>query len=106
MLFEDALLDPFTATQKMKHGEVLPQVRGRIPNDMTPKDRMRRKLATKKGQEIYSKRKSTVEPVFGQIKQARGFRQFILRGINRVRGEWALVCATHNILKMYRLCYG
>ncbi len=69
MLFEDALLDPFMATQKIKHGEVFPQARGRIPQDMTPKDRMRRKLCTKKGQEIYSKRKSTVEPVFGQIKQ-------------------------------------
>jgi hypothetical protein len=70
MLLEDALLDPFIAIQKTKHGEVLPRVRGRIPKDMTPGDRMRRKLATKKGQKIYSGRKSTVEPVFGQIKQA------------------------------------
>ena len=81
MLFEDALLNPFMATQKMKHGEVLPQVRGRIPKDMTPRDRMRRKLSTKKGQETYSKRKSTVEPVFGQMKQARGLRQFLLQRI-------------------------
>jgi Transposase DDE domain len=46
-----------------------------------------------------------VEPVFGQIKQARGFRQFLLRGIDKVRGEWSLLCLTHNILKLHRLCY-
>jgi transposase len=102
MLFEDALLNPFMATQKMKHGEVLPQVRGRIPQDMTPKDRMRRKLSTKKGQKIYSKRKSTVEPVFGQIKQARGLRQFLLRGYENVSSEWQMWCLSHNLLKMYR----
>ena len=45
-----------------------------------------------------------MEPVFGQIKQARGFRQFLLRGLAKVRGEWALVCLTHNILKLHRLC--
>lgn len=102
MLFEDALLNPFMATQKMKHGEVLPQVRGRIPSDMTPKDRMRRKLSTKKGQEIYSKRKSTVEPVFGQMKQVRGLRQFLLRGYDNVSAEWQIWCLTHNLLKMHR----
>jgi len=102
MLFEDALLNPFMATQKMKHGEVPPQVRGRIPQDMTPKDRMRRKLSTKKGHEIYSKRKSTVEPVFGQIKHARGLRQFSLRGFENTSAEWQIWCLTHNLLKMYR----
>ena len=102
MLFEDALLDPFMATKKMKHGEVLPRVRGRIPNDMTVKDRMRRKLSTIKGQLIYSRRKSTVEPVFGQIKQVRGLRQFLLRGYENVCAEWQIWCLTHNLLKMYR----
>ena len=48
----------------------------------------------------YRLRKQTVEPVFGQIKQARGFRQFVLRGINKVRGEWALICTAHNLLKL------
>jgi len=46
------------------------------------------------------------EPVIGQIKQARGFRQFLLRGLEKVRGEWALVCMTHNLLKFHKLCYG
>jgi hypothetical protein len=68
-------------------------------------DRMRRKLQTKVGAAIPSKRKTVVEPEFGQIKQARGFRQFLLRGLQKVQGEWALVCLTHNILKLHRLCY-
>jgi transposase len=102
MLFEDALLDPFMAPKKMKHGEVLPPVRGRPPDDMTPKERMIRKLSTKRGQEIYSKRKSTVEPVFGQIKQARGLRQFSLRGYQNASAEWQMWCLSHNLLKLYR----
>jgi len=44
--------------------------------------------------------------VFGQIKQARGFRQFLLRGLEKVQGEWAMICLAHNILKLHRLCYG
>ena len=66
---------------------------------------MRRKLKTKAGKAVYATRKAIVEPVFGQIKQARGFRQFLLRGIDKVRGEWSLVCLTRNLLKIYRLCY-
>jgi transposase len=104
MLFEDALLDPFMAPQRMKRGQALApvRVRGRPPKDMKPKDRMIRKLSTKRGQEIYSKRKSTVEPVFGQIKQARGLRQFSLRGYENVSAEWQIWCLTHNLLKAYR----
>jgi transposase len=104
MLFEDALLDPFMAPVRMKRREALPtvQVRGRPPMDMTPRERMIRKLSTKRGQEIYSRRKSTVEPVFGQIKQARGLRQFSLRGYENVSAEWQIWCLTHNLLKMYR----
>ena len=48
----------------------------------------------------YRLRKQIVEPVFGQIKQARGFRQFLLRGLNKVRGEWAMICTVHNLLKL------
>jgi Transposase DDE domain len=59
---------------------------------------MKRKLQTKAGRAVYAARKTIVEPVFGQIKQARGFRQFLLRGLAKVQGEWALVCLTHNIL--------
>jgi len=61
-----------------------------------------RRLSTKAGHAIYARRKTIVEPVFGQIKQAQGFRSFLLRGVEKVRGEWALVCAAHNVLKLYR----
>jgi hypothetical protein len=65
---------------------------------------MSRKLHTKVGAAVYAARKGIVEPVFGQIKQARRFRQFLLRGFDKVQAEWSLVCTTHNILKLYRLC--
>ena len=80
--------------------------RGPLPQGATRVDRMRRKLQTKVGAAIYSRRKTVVEPVFGQIKQARGFRQFLLRGLEKVQGEWAVICLTHYILKVHRLCYG
>ena len=57
---------------------------------------------TKAGAAVYAMRKAIVEPVVGQIKQARGFRQFLLRGIDKVQGDRSLVCTTHNILKLYR----
>jgi hypothetical protein len=80
--------------------------RGPLPKGATRVDHMRRKLQTKKGAAIYATRKTIVEPVFGQIKEARGFRQFLLRGLKKVQGEWAIICLTHNILKLHRLCYG
>ena len=83
-----------------------PCPRGPLPKGATRVDRMRRKLQTKKGAAIYALRKTVVEPVFGQIKEARGFRRFLLRGLKKVQGEWALICLTHNILKLYGLCYG
>ena len=51
----------------------------------------------------YRLRKQVVEPVFGQIKQGRGFRQFLLRGVKKVRAEWAMICTTHNLLKLFTL---
>jgi len=97
-------VDLYIATEKNKHNECAPPApRGRIPNSATLVERMKRKLTTQKGRAVYSRRKTIVEPVFGQIKQARGFRQFLLRGVAKVRGEWALVCATHNLLKLHRL---
>lgn len=68
----------------------------------SPKDAMRAKLQTTRGRAIYAKRKTTPEPVFGQILEARGIRRFLLRGIDRVRGEWDLITLTHNILKIWR----
>jgi hypothetical protein len=71
---------------------------------MTLADRMRRKLRTKRGSEIYAKRKTIVEPVVGMIKAAMGFRQFSLRGRHKVKAEWNLVCMCHNLLKNFRAC--
>jgi len=106
-ILEDKPIDVYIATGRQKHGEK-PALnkRGPLPQGATRVDKMTRKLQRKAGAAIYAARKAIVEPVFGQIKQARGFRQFLMRGIKKVCGEWALVCATHNILKMYRLCYG
>ena len=99
-------IEGYVATERQKHGEHRePCPKGPLPKEATRVDRMRRKLKTKAGKAVYAARKAIVEPVFGQIKQARGFRQFLLRGIEKVRGEWSLVCLTHNILKCYRLCY-
>ncbi len=95
-------IEGFIATGKQKHGEYRqPCKRGPLPKGATRVERMRRKLQTKVGRAVYAARKCVVEPVFGQIKQARGFRQFLLRGIRKVKGEWALVCLTHNILRLY-----
>jgi transposase len=97
-----AQLDPYLATQRLKHNEQIPEApRGRIPDGLSLKQRMARKLRTKKGRETYSKRKWIVEPVFGQIKESRGFRQFLLRGLENMQGEWTLVCLTHNLLKAF-----
>src|SRR6266446_5453801 len=100
-------MEGFVATGKQKHGERSePCKRGPLPKDASRVERMERKLKTKVGAAVYARRKCMVEPVFGQIKQARGFRQFLLRGLEKVRGEWALVCMTHNLLKFHKICYG
>ncbi len=76
--------------------------RGRIPKDLSPVDRMRRRLRTKGGRSIYAQRKITVEPAIGQIK-GRGFRRFSLRGLVGAKGEFQLVCAVHNLVKLWRM---
>jgi hypothetical protein len=99
-------IDAYVATGRQKHSEEPADCpRGPLPQGATRVDRMRRKLKTKVGAAIYARRKAIVEPVFGQIKEARGFRKFSLRGLLKVEGEWAFVCLTHNILKMHRMCY-
>jgi transposase len=72
----------------------------RSTNRWPHRNEMRRRLMTAEGKELYKQRKQTVEPVFGQIKGARGFRQFLRRGQAAVRGEWALLCTVHNLLKL------
>jgi transposase len=96
-------IDAYVATGRWKHTHRVPAApRGRIPKDATVKERMTRKLRTIKGRATYSKRKGIVEPVFGQIKQVRGFRQFLLRGFDQVSAEWELICLGHNLMKLFR----
>ena len=99
-------VEAYVAAGKQKHHQSIPPCpRGPIPKAATVAERMRRKLRTISGRKIYARRKAIVEPVFGQIKHRQSFRQFLLRGVDKVRGEWDLVCLTHNILKLHRACY-
>jgi len=96
-------IEGYVATRRTKHTEEPDSApRGPIPKDATVRERMARKLRTKKGHAAYAKRKQTVEPVFGQIKEARGFRRFLLRSLAAVRAEWRLICLGHNLLKLFR----
>jgi hypothetical protein len=100
---EEERIDGYIATGRLKHGDSPPtSTRGRIPKDAPTKARMARKLGTIKGRSTYAKRKQIVEPVFGQIKGARGIRQFLLRGLAEVSAEWDLICLGHNLLKLFR----
>lgn len=76
--------------------------RGRIPTSLSARQRMDRKLLTKRGQALYRQRGQTVEPVFGQIKDPRAIRRFMRRGLTACQSEWQLIAATHNLLKLWR----
>jgi hypothetical protein len=97
-----AKIEPLIAPGKVKHGAAPPPPRGRIPQRLSVRERMRRTLATKRGRALYARRKVLTEPVFGLIKRARGFRQFLLRGLAKVQGEWALICTGQNLLTLFR----
>ncbi len=101
-------VDVYMPPDKMHHTHKMPAApRGRIPKGLSVVDKMRRKLRTKHGRERYGLRKELPEPVFGQIKQVRGFRQFSLRGKEKVRSEWRFICTGHNLLKLFGACnYG
>lgn len=93
----------YVAPGKIRHRqwreqEVVPEP---LPEDLSTKERMRYLLRTERGRAEYDKRKITAEPVLGQIKGARGFRQFLLRGLGQVQAEWRLLCTVHNLLKLF-----
>jgi hypothetical protein len=69
-------------------------------------ERTRWSLDTPEGRDVYAKRKSTVEPVFGQLEEARGFRRFLMRGLEKVALEWSLLRTTHNPLKFFNAVGG
>jgi hypothetical protein len=98
-------IDLHVATGKQNHGEAS----NASDEDATAStaeasllEQMKQKLKTEAGRELYRMRKAIVEPVFGQIKEWRGFRRFLLRGLKKVRAEWKLICLTHNLLKLFR----
>ena len=96
----------FVAVQKdykqRKTTQAPPPADEPIPEGLSPTALMERKLLTERGRELYKLRGQTVEPVFGQIKDVRGFDRFMQRGIDACRSEWSLICATHNLLKLWR----
>lgn len=99
-------IDLYIAIGKQKHGQPEPTV---VTESVEPpaetesaKEKMKQKLQSEQGKALYKMRKAIVEPVFGQIKAARGIRAFLLRGIQKASAEWKLICATHNLLKLFR----
>ena len=96
--------EALVAPHKIRHSEWRESEppRGRIPKGLSRKELMARKLRTKRGRAEYGKRKTTVEPIFGQLKGPLDFRQFLLRGHHKVSGEWLLVCTASNIMKLFR----
>jgi Transposase DDE domain len=96
--------DPYMATGRQQHHQGQPAAAAapRLPEEATAKERMPAKIRTPEGQQLYAQRKTIVEPVFGQIKGARGFRRFSFRGLLKIGAEWSLLCLTHNLLKIWR----
>ena len=97
--------DPHIATERQRHHATTTPAEPEsepAPEPATAKEKMQAKLKSAAGRAIYARRKAIAEPVFGQIKEARGFRRFLLRGLDQIRGEWRLVCLTHNLLKIWR----
>jgi hypothetical protein len=94
--------DAYIATGRQRHDQEPPpteEVPSAQPDTREP---MRQKLRTEAGRKAYARRKAVVEPVFGQVKEARGFRRFLLRGLEKVRGEWSLISSGHNLLKLFK----
>ena len=96
---EERKIDAYVATGRQKHGTSSPTSNEQA-NRSPRATAMREKLHAGGWESPYRLRKQTVEPVFGQIKEARGFRRFLRRGLANVRGEWALLCTAHNLLKL------
>ena len=88
--------------KQRKAAREAPPPHGRIPKDLSARDRMERKPLTQRGRRLYKIRGKTVEPVFGQVKDARGCDRFMRRGKGACDSEWKLIAATHNLLKLYR----
>ena len=100
-------MEVLAATERHKHGRRIADLEikaepAELPEDAPFIEQMRRRLQTQEGRQAYDKRKSTIEPVFGIIKEAMGFRRFSLRGVRKVNLEWKLVSLSYNLK---RLCH-
>ena len=105
-LCEEKSITPYISFGKEQHNQPLEERFKKadpLPDNPTPVERMKHRLLSKEGKEIYAQRKSTVEPTFGIIKHVMGFRQFMLRGFEKVKGEWNLVCIAYNLKRMYAI---
>jgi len=110
--YEQRNIEAFIATGRLSHNSSLQNLidQQNLPNisdinteNLSPKEAMKLKLATKEGRAIYGSRKSTVEPVFGIIKQAMNIRQFLLKGVSNVQGEWCLICSAYNLKRLHSM---
>jgi transposase len=95
-------VDLYVPPDRQKHGAAPETSAATTAADASVVDQMRQKLKTAAGQAVYKWRKAIVEPVFGQTKEARGFRRFSFRGLTKVAAEWDLITLTHNLLKLWR----
>lgn len=95
-------VDLYVPPDRQKHGDMAVAASDPTREDVSVIEKMREKLRTVEGQAIYKQRKAVVEPVFGQIKEARGIRRFSFRGMQKVLAEWDIICLTHNVLKLFR----
>lgn len=99
---ESREIDVYMPPMRLKHREYRDAVAQPVNEDSSIKDRMKSKVLTEEGRKKYGLRKETAEPVFGQIKECRGFRRFSMRGADKCECEWSFVCASHNLLKLFR----
>jgi transposase len=95
-------VDLYVPSERLPRTAPSPAAPAAAPTEGSVREQMRHRLTTPEGQAVYKMRKAIVEPVFGQIKEGRGFRRFSFRGLAQVAAEWAIICLTHNLLKLFR----
>ncbi len=99
---EEAGVETYVSVKRVRRSESSPPMRtGEPPDDLSPGDRMRWRLDTKRGREVYARRKAVVEPVFGQIRVRQTFNRPSFRTLQAAHSEWKLVAACHNLWKLF-----
>jgi transposase len=103
---ENEKIIPYISFGKEQHNQPLEErfkKEGLLPDNPTVVEKMKHRLQSKEGKAIYAQRKSTIEPIFGIIKHIMGFRQFMLRGLEKVKGEWNLICLAYNLKRLHTI---